>query len=161
MGQEELTKKTLAELQQMGKEIGLKSVKNELIEKIQFEEENSKTEENTSIKNITTYGFELKNNKQYNELPSEQNDVEQEIKTIIQKETEQEKNLWKRENQTRGCQGSYIVFPRIPNPPPDFQLAGKAWSRYVPSAQMSGGYHTDCRRSIDKIKCSKTVLLIP
>lgn len=96
MGQEELTKKTLAELQQMGKEIGLKSVsklrKNELIEKIQFEEENSKTEENTSIKNITTYGFELKNNKQYNELPSEQNDVEQEIKTIIQKETEQEIN---------------------------------------------------------------------
>ena len=97
MGQEELTKKTLAELQQMGKEIGLKSVsklrKTELIEKIQSEEENDKTEENTSIKSITTYGFELEDNKPCNELPSEQNNMEQELKTTVQKETEQETKI--------------------------------------------------------------------
>ncbi len=103
MGQEELTKKTLAELQQMGKEIGLKSVsklrKTELIEKIQSEEESDKTEENTSIKSITTYGFELENNKPCNELPSEQNNMEQKLKITEQKETKQETKRNKTRNK--------------------------------------------------------------
>ena len=105
MGQEELTKKTLAELQKMGKEIGLKSVsklrKTELIEKIQSEEESDKTEENTSIKSITTYGFELENNKPCNELPSEQNNMEQKLKITEQKETKQETKKQNKKKQNR------------------------------------------------------------
>ena len=49
MGQEDFEKKTLIELQQIGKEIGLKSItkfrKNELIEQIQcYKEQQKKTE---------------------------------------------------------------------------------------------------------------------
>ena len=91
MGQEDFEKKTLIELQQIGKEIGLKSItkfrKNELIEQIQsYKEQQKKTEQNSVIKNITTYGFEMKQEKQ-NEYP-EQKEVTQEQKEVQQEQKE-------------------------------------------------------------------------
>ena len=90
MGQEDFEKKTLIELQQIGKEIGLKSItkfrKNELIEQIQsYKEQQKKTEQNSVIKNITTYGFEMKQEKQ-NEYPVEQKEVTQEQKEVQQEQ---------------------------------------------------------------------------
>ena len=71
MGQEDFTKKTLVELQQIGKEIGLKSVtklrKSELIEKIQSErkQEQDIEQQNTTVQNDSdsSYHFELEKSK--------------------------------------------------------------------------------------------------
>ena len=96
MGREDLAKKTLIELQQMGKEIGLKSVsklrKIELIERIHSQQEQKNIEETAPIKKITTYGFELEKKKQLIEL-SEQANVEQEQKNIEQETKEQREKM--------------------------------------------------------------------
>ncbi len=119
MGQEDFEKKTLIELQQIGKEIGLKSItkfrKNELIEQIQcYKEQQKKTEQNSIIKNITTYGFEIKQDKQ-NELPIEQKEVVQQQKEVVQEQKEvqqeqKEKTLQSLENAPIG-EGILEVMP--------------------------------------------------
>lgn len=119
MGQEDFEKKTLIELQQIGKEIGLKSItkfrKNELIEQIQcYKEQQKKTEQNSIIKNITTYGFEIKQEKQ-NELPIEQKEVVQQQKEVVQEQKEvqqeqKEKTLQSLENAPIG-EGILEVMP--------------------------------------------------
>ena len=93
MGREDLAKKTLPELQQIGKEIGLKSVsklrKMELIEAIHFHQEQKEV---APIKKITTYGFELEKKKPLVEIV-EQKNAEQEQKNIEETKEQKEKTL--------------------------------------------------------------------
>ena len=100
MGREDLAKKTLPELQQIGKEIGLKSVsklrKMELIEAIHFHQEQKEV---APIKKITTYGFELEKKKPLVEIveqknaEQEQKNAEQEQKNIEETKEQKEKTL--------------------------------------------------------------------
>lgn len=89
MGQEDLTKKTLIELRQIGKEIGLKSVtklcKSELIEKIQSETRKEIEQQDTSVQNDVVYQFESEKQKE-NLSAVEQRETQQETKVMESKE---------------------------------------------------------------------------